>query len=72
MKRAAPSLHPDGGGERVQQAALEMQLSGEGLHLRGAAGRGGRLPRRGAGPGGGGGEGARVPPRLALAPPSAP
>lgn len=46
---------------------------GRGLHLRCAAGRGGRLPRRGAGTGRRrGGEGARVPPRRALAPPRAP
>lgn len=29
-KRAAPFLRPDGGGERVLQAALETRLSGEG------------------------------------------
>lgn len=29
-QRATPTLRPDGGGERVPQAALEMQLSGEG------------------------------------------
>lgn len=32
-KRAAPSLRPGGGGERVLQAALETQLSGEGVSI---------------------------------------
>lgn len=60
-----------GRGTGAAGCAGSAALWGGGLHLRGTAGRGRRLPRRGAGTGGGG-EGARGPPRRALAPPCAP
>ena len=69
-------LHPSapmGAGRGCCKRRWNCIPLGRGLHLRGAEGRGGRLPRRGAGTGRRrGGEGARVPPRRALAPPRAP
>lgn len=73
VREARGSIPPPrwGRGAGAAGGAGNAALWGGGLHLRGAVGWGGRLPRRGAGPGSGG-EGARVQPRRGLAPPRAP